>query len=310
MTLKKRPSNSSSRAGRFKKRLVGPDALLDEAPILHQRISLLKSWLESAKINEPNFVALSIIATLSYRFPKTWLGSRLPEILRGPEESFPIDLIPWEIEPKIKERLKNLGGIGDIFSQFALRSTPLSVNRSLLSWAKGEGQLRLFFHIPKPEEVLAQQVKGERCVSVLFKESEISKYILGERDHLGFTLHDLIHADHFFRDNQHYQGQMDFYRLLQEGMKVGLFKEALKEEEFEREFEYLISDMNAYPIHLMKCLKSALVHYSPSGRNYFEEWVEQNSFSEKMRIALSQLNTEAYEAVTQDEIILSEMRKS
>ena len=309
MPDKKRPSNSSSRAGRFKKRLVGPEALLLEAPILHRRISLLRSWFEESKISDKEFVALSIIATLSHRFPTTWVGSKLPEALRTPSLGFPVSSIPWELDPKILNRLKGHGTLGEVLSRFTLRSTPLSVNRTLLAWGSDEYQLRLFFHIPRPREVLDQQVKGERCVTVLIRESEISKYILGERDHLGFTLHDLIHADHFFKDNIHYQGQVDFYRLLHSAMMAGDFDEALRNEEFEREFEYLISDMNAYPIHLMKCLKSALEHYSPENRNYFEDWIKRNALSDDLKEALTALNTPNYAAERYDGIVLKELGK-
>lgn len=309
MTQEKKLSNSSSRAGRFKKRLVGPEALLVEAPILHQRISLLKSWLDLAKINEKEFVALSIIATLSHRFPSTWVGAKLPGTLRSPSLNFPLASIPWEIDPKISFRLKDFKTVGELFAHFSLRSTPLSVNRTLLAWGSDEYRLRLFFHIPRPQEILSQQVQGERCVTVLFKEREISKYVLGERDHLGFTLHDLIHADHFFKDNLHYQGQIDFYRLLYSAMRSGDFEEALNDKEFEREFEYLISDMNAYPIHLMKCLKAALIHYSPENRDYFSDWLKRSSFSEDLKLSLIKLNTQSYEAEKYDGIILSELGK-
>jgi len=309
MTDKKTLSNSSSRAGRFKKKLVGPEALQDEAPILHRRISLLKSWLLEGRLTDQEFVGLSIIGTLSHRFPGTWLGAKIPVALAPSRLLFPISALPWDLEPNVKKRLESFRTLGEVLAQFSLRSTPLSVNRTLLAWGNGAYRLRLFFHIPRPEEVLAQQVNGERCVTVLTEEKSISHYVLGERDHLGFTLHDLIHADHFFKDNDHYQGQMDFYRLLGLGMQTGAFEEALKQEEFEREFEYLISDMNAYPIHLMKCLKAALVHYSPEGEDYFSEWMKRSPFTERMHVALQVLNTENYQAERYDGIILEELRK-
>lgn len=304
MTLKKRPSNSSSRAGRFKKRLVGPEALGLEAPILHQRISLLRDWLEDKDLSDREFVALSIIATLSYRSPRTWPGAKQSPLLKFTNLSFPLEKIPWELEENVLLRLSGFTTIGDIFNHFALKSIPLAVNRSLLGWGQGEYRLRLFFHIPTPKEVLKQQVLGERCVTVLTKENEIAKYVLGERDHLGFTLHDLIHADHFFRDNEHHKGQIEFYRLLKHGVESGAFQGALEDKEFEREFEYLISDMNAYPVHLMKCLKSALIHYSPTGKDYFEEWISRHDFSDEFKSSLKNLNSEGYENLREDGIIL------
>ena len=84
------------------------------------------------------------------------------------------------------------------------------------------------FRIPRPEEVLNQQKQGRRCVTVILDPEKAKKFILGERDALGFTMHDLIHADHFYHNNQCYQGQLGFYGFLDHCMTQNHFADHLK----------------------------------------------------------------------------------
>jgi hypothetical protein len=160
------------------------------------------------------------------------------------------------------------------------------------------------FHIPSPGEVLAQQCRGSRCVTVLTRPSELERFVLGERDCLSFTMHDLIHADHFFHDNESREGQLGFYALLRDGLLRGDFGRHLEHPEFAREFDYLISDMNAYGVHLMKCLKSALLHYAPEGWR-FEDWAALKICSEAEARALWELNHPDYVPQESDALVLS-----
>jgi hypothetical protein len=159
------------------------------------------------------------------------------------------------------------------------------------------------FRIPRPAEVLNQQKRGRRCVTVILEAAKANKFILGERDSLGFTMHDLIHADHFYHNNQCFQGQLGFYGFLDFCMSQNHFEELLKIPAFEAEFEYLIADMNAYAIHLMKCFKSALLHYHTRPESFFSDWLTKFNLTEKEFDAFSSLNTETYDG-TKDKILL------
>lgn len=251
------PNKSSSRAGRFKKKLVSPAVLQEETPILLEKLPLLKERLTGA-----NFAAAYIILYLAKRFPGTWLGSK-KEFKPAPGPSW--RELPFDFEPNIRKRLENVHSLQEIFSSFALKATPLAVNRAILEWSEGRYQLELMFRIPTPLEVLLQQKFGRRCVTAII-DKRISGYILGERDALSFMMHDLIHADHFYLNNECYKGQLGFYGLLEKTFSYF----DLKNEKFAGEFEYVIADMNAYAIHLLKCLKSAMIHYFD--QNYFESW--------------------------------------
>jgi hypothetical protein len=281
----KSPIKSSSRAGRFKKKLVTEEELLTEAPLILAKVAPFQKALSGS-----DFVAAYLITYLSHRIPGNWLGAK-----KGNHKvpGIPWRNLPFEFEPNIKKRLEPFDSLNDIFENFALKSTPLAVNRAILEWSNGRYGLELMFRIPSPSEVLEQQKKGRRCVTAL-TDQRISKYILGERDALSFTMHDLIHADHFYFHNECFKGQLGFYGLLDK--TISYFD--LSNEKFAHEFEYLIADMNAYAIHLFKCLKSAMIHYF--NEDYFNQWLNELSAPKE----LYALNTEAYEGKTMDGIVL------
>ena len=298
------PIKSSSRAGRFKKKLVSEEFLTTEAPLIEERMKPILEMFYQGRISSAELTAIYILTTLSHRFPGTWLGAKRPQALLPTHElPFALDSLVGGREPNIQRRLSGLHTIGELFQFFAFKATPLSVNRSILGWSNKTYGLELMFSIPKPEEVLAQQQHGRRCVTVILEKEKANKFILGQRDSLGFTMHDLIHADHFYHHNQSYQGQLGFYGFLSHCMEEKHFDELLKKPEFEDEFEYLISDMNAYAVHLFKCFKSALIHYHPDGQNFYTSWLRNFSLTDSQTDALLTLNSEAYEG-SKDQALL------
>lgn len=285
------PIKSSSRAGRFKKKLVTEEVLTQEAPLIMAKVAPFHDLLNKEKITPAEFTAAYLVIYLSERFPGTWLGS---EINRQNTNGVSWKELPFHFEKNITARLQNTGSLIDIFSNFSFKSTPRTVNRAIVNWSDGHYGLELMFRIPKPHEVLQQQKLGRRCVTTLF-DHRISTYILGERDALSFTMHDLIHADHFYHHNECYIGQLGFYGLLDKTFSYF----DLSNDKFASEFEYVIADMNAYAIHLMKCLKSAMIHYF--SEEYFSGWLlDLNPPS-----ALYALNTPSYIPSTMDSQILT-----
>lgn len=226
---------------------------------MQSKVVALQNQLSGA-----DFVAAYIVMYLSHRFPGTWLGAKKP--LTN------VNGVNWRdlgfnFEPNIVKRLEGVETLQSIFASFALQSTPLTVNRAILEWSAGNYGLVHMNRIPSAKEVLKQQKIGKRCVTTIV-DHRMSQYILGERDALSFTMHDLIHADHFYYHNDCYQGQLGFYGLLDKTFDYF----DLNHEKFAHEFEYLIADMNAYAIHLLKCLKSAMIHYF--SEDYFNGWAK------------------------------------
>ena len=280
------PIKSSSRAGRFKKKLVSESELHAEAPFILAKVTPFQKLLSGS-----DFVAAYLIIYLSHRYPGNWLGAKkdtqkIPGVLWRD--------LPFSFEPNIIRRLEGIDTLNEIFANFALKSTPLAVNRAILEWSAGRYGLELMFRIPWPAEVLNQQKMGRRCVTALV-DPRIATYILGERDALSFTMHDLIHADHFYYHNECYQGQLGFYGLLDS--TISYFD--LSNEAFAHEFEYLIADMNAYAIHLLKCLKSAMIHYF--SEDYFHGWAKDLN----PPMALYALNTPDYVPFEMDAQLLA-----
>lgn len=156
-------------------------------------------------------------------------------------------------------RLKSGSGVTalETFEYFVLRGLPLSINRSLLGWARGRYPLQLFLEVPSIDQVLGLQSQGIRCVTVLLRPSELSQYVLQERDPVSFTLHDLIHADHFFRDARQAQVQIGFSRWLSELWTHQSLRDELQSStKFSQQFEYACADMNSHGAHLVKYLKA------------------------------------------------------
>lgn len=284
----------SSRAGRFKKKLVSEDQLLRESSQLEKLITPFYELFTQQKITDAEFTGLFIILSLSLRYPGMWLGAKRPSFNINHRLNFPLKDLPFE--PNIKKRLPET--LGELFNQFALKSTPETVNRAILSWSNGPYPLELMFRIPNPREVLDQQKHGRRCVTVLFKENQIGRFILGERDYLSFTMHDLIHADHFYYHNDCYYGQLGLYGLLHQTLCQGVFKELMSDPKFQYEFEYLIADMNAYAIHSLKCLKAAIEFYG--NKEIYQNWISQFSVAKELGL----LNTPDYDPHKYDQVIL------
>ncbi len=288
---------TSSRAGRFKKKLVSIETLKLEAPLIEAGLAPLLSLHRQKNITDAELCSLYAILYLSTRYPKAWLGAKRPALKIPHALNFPVRNLPFKFEENIQKRLPET--LGDIFNFFALKSTPQTVNRSLLHWSTGTYPLILMFNIPQPEDVLEQQKHGRRCVTLQTKN--FHQFVLGERDPLSFTMHDLIHADHFFFHNECYEGQISLYWFLDHCMKEGHFKELMGNPDFKYELEYLISDMNAYAIHSLKCLKSALVFYHPQGEVFFNNWA---AVLPRGREEFLKLNTKDYRDVDHDEELL------
>ncbi|WP_413584714.1 hypothetical protein [Bdellovibrio sp. HCB274] len=142
------------------------------------------------------------------------------------------------------------------------RSIPFSVQKSVISWKCGVYNLNLTTQIPSAMEVLEMQAMGQRCVSMLIAPEELESFVEEGRDVLGFIVHDLIHADHFFHDPVRAAAQVHFCKNLLKVLKLEQIKSMLADDVlFQKEFHYVMSDMNSVPLHLLKTLKAVLLGY-------------------------------------------------
>jgi hypothetical protein len=251
-----------SRNGSYKKILLEPDILKSHGDYL--RLNLLK--LKELELSHANYLTLYILLFLRIKHPKNWLQKKTKlnsknnldncQLLTIIPESFKLN--EWE-----KLKLKDLTAYS-LFSDFNLKAIPESINRSMINWIEGLWKINLLEYIPIPRELLAMQVLNTRCVTVITDPEKIDLLVRQSRDPLSFVLHDLMHADQFFRQIDSQKGQLGFYQLIQNVYDKAELKKLLKNDKvFKNEFEYVTTDMNAYVIHLFKCLKSSIFRTDP-----------------------------------------------
>lgn len=285
-----------NRLGSYKKLLLTEDALQTAGPYLRDILGVLTSELRLETLDPRDFTTLYILLYLRLRSPKNWLqrvrfskkgnGKTLAEFI--PEN---MNLNEWE-----KEKLQEVSG-EELFTDFILKGIPQSVNRAMMNWYKGEWKIQMLDYIPSSRELLRLQVKNTRCITLMTSPENCAKIVLGTRDPLSFVLHDLMHADQFFGQEIFLKGQLGFYSLINTIYDKTETKTLLKSDAaFKKEFEYVASDMNAYVIHLFKCLKSSIYRTSVS-ESYFHQLMNWWNMNEKERLASLKLNTPAFDEV-------------
>lgn len=275
-----------NRNGSYKKILIDAQTLAAHGDYLRINIDALKK----SQLSPCDFTTLYLLLFLRIKHPKNWLQpkSSAPKNQNSTIKKELLSIIPesfllneWETQ-----KLEGLDAI-DLFSSFHLKAVPLSINRTMLNWYHGLWSIESLEFIPSPRQLLKLQVKNTRCITLITDPSSIASLVLESRDPLSFLLHDLMHADQFFSQVESLKGQLGFYKLLNNIYDRSELKSLLKNDEhFKKEFEYVASDMNAYVIHLFKCLKSSIYRTEPkSGADDFFHlllnWWEMNDEQKK-----------------------------
>ncbi|MEO8877328.1 MAG: hypothetical protein ABI461_17165, partial [Polyangiaceae bacterium] len=134
-----------------------------------------------------------------------------------------------------------------LFSTTRLRNVPEDVAHGLVEAAHGRRPLHVLDSAPTPNELLAMQARGERCVSILS----------GDRhpDPLEFALHDLCHLEKFV-DQESYAGQVGFFAAVHHGGVSARFSHL--DEKWKKDVEHVVADMNGSPVFLFAALKMKL----------------------------------------------------
>ena len=258
-----------NRNGSYKKIFLTPDELSPHRDFLASNIAALKTH----SLSEADFTAFYILLYLRIKHPKNWLQKKSQvrsleinvsslgtNILTHLPESF--NLTNWE-----KEKLKDVTTF-TLFSSYNLKGIPDSINRTMVNWYLGFWKIKMLEYIPSSRKLLRLQVENTRCITLITDPDALTSLVLETRDPLSFVLHDLMHADHFFSHSESLKGQLGFYHLLNSIYDQPQLKKVLSDDQqFKKEFEYVASDMNAYVIHLFKCLKSACERISDNLEN-------------------------------------------
>ncbi len=261
------------RVGRFRHRLLEDEFLKNTSPLAHKCLQVFMRLWQSKSLSDAEIAAIYILVFSFLRRPKDFLGgphnkplAHLPAHSRMSCQSF-YELLQKELPEDLRQaksllRFQRPDDLLTYFCSHSWRSIPLSVAQSLMAWESGLYPLRLLSYVPTPKEVLSMQTEGQRCVSMLQDLTEMQGFVEEGRDVLGFIVHDLIHADHFFADPAKARAQIEFSRHL---LVVFGFREIQTmlqtDPVFKKEFEYLMSDMNSFPLHLLKTFKAVLLGY-------------------------------------------------
>lgn len=289
-----------NRHGSYKKILIAEDLLGLGRDTLVKNIELL----QNLPLLPYEFCTLYILLFLRIRHPKNWLQKKTQFQTKLWAKKI-LDIIPpefnltdWE-----KEKLKNIS-IHDLYLYYNLKGIPLAVNRTMINWLEGKWNITLMTRIPSPRELLKMQVQNTRCITLTVKEDEIDRLVLSSRDPLSFVLHDLHHADHFFNHEEVLKGQLGFYSLVEKIYDEPLLKQSLKgNPQFKSEFDYVVSDMNAYVIHLFKCFKSAFTKSDlENPEPLFPKVLEWWNMPPHIHMAAQKLNTPDFESADEEHL--------
>lgn len=205
-------------------------------------------------------VTLWIISCLCLRRPNSWYSGRqnLAESNFQSNIHFSMNDFFQDLGLTWPKKLNPDIGIEEFVRTVRLNPLPAAAANALYFFYIEQYPIEILCYEPKPLELLKLQIDGKR---VLTFDPDFTKWPhlkYGQRDPLSFWIHDLIHAEHFFSDPQNQAGQIGFYRLLHDIITSQILDVTLLNTEFFKSFSYLMSDMNAHPLHLIKTLRAYL----------------------------------------------------
>ncbi len=218
----------------------------------------------------PDRAARFVLQNLRGRHGEQWLsGPRERRAVSGLEGSLGemLSRLGFRLTLRQREKVSGLSSLQELFQYFFLRGVVLDAHEGLLGWLEGRYPLVARDDIPTPDQMLTIQCEGRRFVSLLFREEQQQSY--GRHaDACDFLLHDLEHAHKFFSCPDSQRGQVRFFRALKSSEP--LFARWAGDALFNTDLNYLKSDMNSHPVHLMKYLKAIVLaaEIRRSGQRY------------------------------------------
>lgn len=259
------------RPGRFKHRLLDDTFLQTQSSTAFLCLQEFFPLWQQKKLTDAEMAAVYIVVFSFLRRPKDFLGGPHNQILPRLASGSRLRCREFHdiLSPTLPAELRSMKALARFSGEAEFlpflchqswRSIPLSVAQSLMAWEAGVYPLKMLDYVPSPEEVLHMQAQGVRCVTMLQEKQEMQTLVEAGRDVLGFIVHDLIHADHFFADPDKALAQVRFSQKLQHIYRLAPIQKMIQEDPlFRHEFEYLMSDMNSVPLHLLKTLKAILL---------------------------------------------------
>ena len=242
-----------------------------------------------------------VIALACLRRPKDWFGGKRQNIFLETtlniQHSLNLKQLFLDTPVQIPAKIDPDTNLIDFINICKIKAFPESCNRSLCFLSNGRYPLIITEKIPTPQELLQIQINGKRIITLNENYTTWPDNLYSGRDFLGFILHDLIHADHFFYKPEYRDGQLGFFKFIQNILTDEGLVFLLQSDHFKIGFEYIISDMNSHPVHLFQTLKALLyseLKNDDLAENYWKIWISKSKLLPHESLALESINSPSF----------------
>ncbi len=247
---------------RFKHYLISPASLREESGSVAPAVAELTKLSAKYELAPAEQVLFFILIFLHQRKGDSWImpsGKKVAPFTSQIRQGVRTSSIDSACLASFK-KLKHSEFFLDIAVEFRIRLLPQAIFDVLWKWSRGDCELLLWSRVPTPFEMLDLQSQGKRIVTMDLEKAARGELVDGQRDAFEFLLHDLLHADLFFKDGQSHQQQTTFFAQLKEI----ILRESLLETSdplFLKDLSYLMSDMNSHRAHLEAHFKAILIAF-------------------------------------------------
>ncbi len=242
---------------RFKSYLISTQQRAQEAARVRPFLRAMESLHCDHQLTAAEKTTFFVLMYLQLRNPMEWAMSSGKTGTSQTFRGLALEHLnePFEFLQSLKSQY-----LMDIVVEYRPKKLPESVFEVLWRWAQGDYRLILFERVPTPLEMLEHQAAGQRVVTMDRTAAEEGKLVDGKRDAFEFLLHDLIHADLFFKSPEAFTDQRDFFsRLHQQILKHELLDHG--DPQFLGDLNYLMADMNSHRAHLHAHWEAILIQW-------------------------------------------------
>lgn len=229
------------------------------------------------------------------RRPNDWFGGvnlSITETMSDSESNFSFYELTRKLEISWPKKLSKTISFSEFLRKVKIKPLPEVAQKAMYFIFTKKYPITVLDYEPTPNELLHIQCEGRRIISFKNDYQNWPRQTFGQRDPLSFWLHDCIHAEHYFSQPEHFLSQLGFYKFVAHAYKAKCWPQTPDNQGFERDFSYLISDMNSHPLHLFKTLRAITeIHFKDESIGIWEKVLKMSSGSNEELCALRKLNT-------------------